>query len=577
MSSIDDEFALLFLPDLELLNSLNNGPPASVDAAGSDKRSEATSFNHYTMDEINTDESFHPASLDVVYPDRNPLKGGHWLHHYSKLTNSYNPLLRQLPPSFVGYPSAEPPVPIQPALPSVSTQIPAEIPLGATEFMNSQMSQQSVDINSIPPQDTTRLVLESLVGNSPAPDLPMNVNIAAAALRKSKQSSSDYAHLLLLSSHKVEDVSLLDDRLRKVEIHAYGDIDGRFLYTKPGSTEAEVSRISCYRRNYIQIAFDIVFDQWPQFVSTPQQDKIPITGLTLSVYATTNFSLDKIELLVFDKDRKKVQTSPDVVFLDNSTFHYPRTQFTGKPNRKFVLKKTQFRNATPNNGKSTVFQNYYYIIVSVAATTQGFGDIPLMSLKSVPIKVRGRNPSFYNDRNDILIIKPLNHTAHPSTSLIGSEEPPVLEAQEESPMLQITKIMKPQPLSQNNTPNVDETIVDSTPEEALETPVSPRPQSKTPSNYEYFPLSNVYYLPPIDAHYFPHGVHHPRQSSIVKHRKQSQGLENRSSPTDESLKKSEAINNPEKLGSSNRFIKMRLMNILNNDSGTNRSNPGAYH
>lgn len=52
------------------------------------------------------------------------------------------------------------------------------------------------------------------------------------------------------------------------------------------------------------------------------------------------------------------------------------------------------------------------------------------------------------------------------------------------------------------------------------------PLNKTNSRYKYFPISNVYYLPPINAVYFPHRAHQQMNKESDATNSESPTIEN---------------------------------------------------
>lgn len=343
--------------------------------------------------------------------------------------------------------------------------------------------------------------------------------------------------------------------------------------------------ISCYRRNYIQIAMNLNLSG---FVETGMDDNKIVKLQTneygysvtrvvkwfrISVFAVTNVSNTRNVPIIIcndskDKDKDLAEDADSVVLQPlNSdqnilTLHDSIIKDSEIDNY-YIIKKLQFKNATPNNGNLT-FQSYYHLRLKVSAVVadpyyddyidestsindndNNCNEINLFELGSEPIIVRGRNPSFYSEKNDILI---KNRSINSRTSFKESDNSnvPFNEAGgESSSQIHDTNNAYPSmedrvgedeshsiPDDENGTNSNDageEDVGDSNESDSRNNKTDTDDQvpsflhgtttvslnalkndfntSSSYPRYKYFPVTSVYYLPPINTVYFPHRVH----------------------------------------------------------------------
>ncbi|ODQ82288.1 hypothetical protein BABINDRAFT_158913 [Babjeviella inositovora NRRL Y-12698] len=302
---------------------------------------------------------------------------------------------------------------------------------------------------------------------------------------------------------------LTDSSNKDVQMSFSGYLNGRFLTNATSSSDT----ISCYRRNYIQSNLALRLSgegiQYPLKVNSME-----VLRLKISVFARSNISKDRIEVLVFEDTvprKRKLPETPSVnpqgdneVSITATDFEFPTPN--SQAMATFVFKKLQFRNATPNNGNLS-FQNFYRLHFSLSAVTAA-GDVILHDLKSSPILVRGRNPSFYSLRQECLIINKTAHSVEARESKSGS--PDDLTKKRSSSMLSIMNLID------------DRGQIASPDPQPTPTPQSTASPSKGSGSYLYISISGAYHLPPLNVVYFPHIAHHPRQSDSVTRRRRSE-------------------------------------------------------
>lgn len=339
--------------------------------------------------------------------------------------------------------------------------------------------------------------------------------------------------------------------------------DSKINNSKIIKTDAKV--LSCYRRNYIQILMDFKLSGFKNY--EPNEAKILkletneynytttkiIKWFKIEITAFSNISKSQNIALIIDEDTKdkdkdtheKNHISPQNITSTEHVITLNRLEMINEEIDNFLsLRKLQFKNATPNNGNFT-FQNYYHLKIKLSAVTadmyfdDDYGDfeatndgnlrneINLLELVSEPIIVRGRNPSFYAERKDLLVKcrSPTSKESYElSMSPLESEEIKFEEKPKDPIESDDYKPIQP-PLQSSESA---ESVTPAKSPTPLNLPANPSPLianlgSKNlnideDSNYKYFPISNVYYLPPINVVYFPHGAHQhsskPKQATI---------------------------------------------------------------
>ena len=349
------------------------------------------------------------------------------------------------------------------------------------------------------------------------------------------------------------------------------DIDNsNFLASVPNQATGEgpvpPAVISCYRRNYIQISMNmqILGIKFPlpllrvQTLDFGYTITRVIKYFKLEVLAGTKMprtSKSDVSIKIRDlyketekEKRAQVTTLSDDTIVPSQILNLEHIILlnddqpvdNGIIDKFFVIKQCQFKSATPNNGHLN-FQNYYHLIVKLSAVvadlyhddyyeedpgmagatgagSTGGGEtneILLCELRLEPIIVRGRNPSFYADRDDMLIRGRLLYSKQSyKLAISGGAEPG-----DETSQFERGISADPAPQNNNDIDQLDDsearlpqtTTTTNQREQSLELlapdvlgPGQDNQDLLTLLRYKYFPILNVYYLPPINVVYFPH-------------------------------------------------------------------------
>lgn len=336
--------------------------------------------------------------------------------------------------------------------------------------------------------------------------------------------------------------------------------------------------LSCYRRNFIQVLLNLHVRGLHADANTLRIHTEPgatrtVKWLKLEVLANTNFSdVENVPMIVADDSRDKERRAKK--YEPQAKLDFTPTYITamehvievadliaalagGDVDSFFAIKKLQFKSATPNNGKLS-FQNYYNLIIRLSAVVDAYdgGDnhVGLVDLVSQPMIVRGRNPSFYEERNDVLIPArvPSDRESYRAGRASPPVDPPAAAVVAPMPDLELEggasgasdasndllspsdddlpkpKAIQPYGLQERANKSLPPLVYSATTSSSinlksiLDQPPVPLQVKSDKSRYKYFPISNVYYLPPINSVYFPHSVHQgsrqkvSRESSVLE-------------------------------------------------------------
>lgn len=259
-----------------------------------------------------------------------------------------------------------------------------------------------------------------------------------------------------------------------------------FNYMTVVAGEPDVSRkhkplmVACYRRNFISIHLRVKV-----------APVLPLHKYRLEVLASEVG--DDPEPVSFFVAKAKSDTAKSNVLEPVSI---AETHVFSAPDDSeiyFSVKKLQFKSATANNINLN-FQTYFQLRVRLYDGEDAAAPV-LASLASCPIVVRGRNPSFYEDRRDVLIAG--RAPALRESYVTEESETTALE----------TALCKEVE---------DEAKAEAKAEVENESEAPASDHGFRRGRYHYFPMLNVYYMPPINVVYFPHGAHQATDRSALR-------------------------------------------------------------
>ncbi|PVU91523.1 hypothetical protein BB561_004362 [Smittium simulii] len=172
---------------------------------------------------------------------------------------------------------------------------------------------------------------------------------------------------------------------------------------------------TCYRRNYFQI--NTCFRLF-NFKGFNQKNEIENTDLPLFIMNSADKSFLKIKRFFIsisafiDNDlAKKIELIMHTSKRDKGPQIFPIPQSiqpggnlqstnitnTGLNKNVICFERLQFKTATANNGKRRAAQQYYKLVLNILADCGDGDKIPVASVSSAKLVVRGRSPGHYND------------------------------------------------------------------------------------------------------------------------------------------------------------------------------------
>ncbi|WPK25944.1 hypothetical protein PUMCH_003282 [Australozyma saopauloensis] len=277
--------------------------------------------------------------------------------------------------------------------------------------------------------------------------------------------------------------------------------------------------ISCYRRNFLNIHI---------VMQASSTDNLSVDGELVEQYrleidATAenpDANDSSFSLRDNDNDAKDFSKVGDNLTVETIGKSHTIKSNELSPESFFMVRKLKFNSSTINSLKLNS-QTYYCLIVRLVADTAS-GSKVLQTLTSAPIIVRGRNPSFYNTRKDI-VIKPKSPCfkasyghSHSQIQRFALEEalseprPSSREEYYEDSSDTHTQSRNEDAYGENASESEEDSPLEEERDTSNEVYIDQvlESMSNNPGkNYHYFPVLNVYYTPPVNVVYFPHGAH----------------------------------------------------------------------
>lgn len=178
-----------------------------------------------------------------------------------------------------------------------------------------------------------------------------------------------------------------------------------------GEADPNITELTCYRRNLFQITGKISIPRFFRHVTTDQGKQIPIVALELAVTATESLEGNTAKIIIVPwktppnlnrtQTEDKAEREPAPVRLDIMNIQDMDGEFIDFP---FQFKRLQFRIATANNGRRKELQQHFVVQLQLVATLSTNDRVPLCSVSSGAIIVRGRSPRNFQSRKGM----PLN-------------------------------------------------------------------------------------------------------------------------------------------------------------------------
>lgn len=348
-------------------------------------------------------------------------------------------------------------------------------------------------------------------------------------------------------------VQIVDHENKPVDIVFRGFLTGRFYTNNHDnfnhiSATREIPRldeqynaevISCYRRNFIRISVNFRRSGEGNLLAIP--NKGIIKRFRIDVLAFANGEDAKPIPVLINTQKESMKDSnkgfADAVYPALMDCSHEVSIADSSGDNYFTIRKGQFKEATSNSMHVSfqTFNNFSIRLIAELRNEVEEKEVIVKELKSSPIIVRGRNPSFYHKRGDVLID---SRPAISRSSFVLSEKEPSEFGRNALPVLSsgLTEQHERPPDSKNS--RLPDSPSDNSSSELTAPKSAFRRHTPTPSGaalatnlgdlldpksfvndkgehtkYRYFPILSVYYLPPINVVYFPHRAHQLKQET----------------------------------------------------------------
>ncbi|KAI8291439.1 hypothetical protein K4K60_001959 [Colletotrichum sp. SAR11_57] len=311
--------------------------------------------------------------------------------------------------------------------------------------------------------------------------------------------------------------------------------------------------LTCYRRNLWQCSGQVTLPRHITHAVDEQGRQIPVFELAASITAIESIEGKMTEIISIPwksahpigAEEPKSSGGPPNIVLDLANGQEVDANRVSLP---LSWKRLQFKHATANNGRRKGLQQHYLVQISLLGKQQSGEYIKIAEISSGPVIVRGRSPRNFDSRKDIPLTgdKKLERRSNSDAS---ASAPPHKDNGMATP---VPKYQPPNNLQRNEQQSAsrketgavavagdvsatDPSVVfraRATSGKAFNVKLTPwsnsdisSPQftksiaaavhntSQSPKEeddllYEYFPLSVDDWMPPVEAIYRPHVVHH---------------------------------------------------------------------
>ncbi|ODV88847.1 hypothetical protein CANCADRAFT_3490 [Tortispora caseinolytica NRRL Y-17796] len=332
-----------------------------------------------------------------------------------------------------------------------------------------------------------------------------------------------FLHLLPAQYH----ATLFDAHKRKVTVDVEMNMLGKFLLVPEACVEIPKDQIHpdnpdvpivFHRRNGIQITGTLSnLNKIATLKTSNMKTDLPVKRLFLEVVGCSTNTNETPQLTTSNPHSSTTRKLSDNA---NDDDEVPKGSYGPHPSAiplskdsdltTFAWKRILFRSATANNGKKRMMQEYYFLEVLLNAELQDGRIETVLSAKSRPLIIRGRNPRSYI----VKVALPIN--------LPRSREPRHLPSDTSNDLKDPPSIHSNSIDRANFTPNDDEQMRKRSNDELSvasdqkkrkvddSSLASGSPRPLIQGNYEYIPITVNYYMPPVEVVYRPHAAHHPQ-------------------------------------------------------------------
>ncbi|TVY35607.1 Protein pacG [Lachnellula subtilissima] len=390
-----------------------------------------------------------------------------------------------------------------------------------------------------------------------------DLNFEGDGLLWRRRAPQDLDNKLLGFGAPIMKAPVLDDRGQQSWPQMTAELYGMFFVAEDvfgGDTAGRPMELTCYRRNLFQISGSVTLSRNVTHMVNEQGQQIPLYDLTATISALESIEGKSTEIICVpwktsagSSSDDKAGAAPPKWPLDLSTNPELDPLSVSIP---IAWKRLQFKHATANNGRRKGLQQHYVIQINLMATLATGENFQLAEIQSGPIIVRGRSPRNFDSRKDVPLserkLEPKQRAMSDASASTNVPQVKVDPAVSNSSYRFYALNALQTPLDLPDWSNFKSATLPS----STTSPETHRPSKKacslqqrpfipsplddeygrkevgrsggesplvrksshgakaaaSPENtdllYEYFPLSLDDWMPPVDAIYRPHVVHH---------------------------------------------------------------------
>ncbi|PNH50062.1 hypothetical protein VD0003_g7096 [Verticillium dahliae] len=309
---------------------------------------------------------------------------------------------------------------------------------------------------------------------------------------------------LLGFSAAASKATLVDETGQDVDISSMtAELRGMFFVAEDvfgGDTAGRPLELTCYRRNLWQCLGEITLPRHITHVIDEHGNHRPVFELSASIGAVESIESKVTEIISIPwkstnpmpGEEMKATSAPPNCPLDLST---GQEVDANRVTLNMSWKRLQFKHATANNGRRKGLQQHYVVQINLLARPQSGDWIKVAEIASSPVIVRGRSPRNFDSKKDIPLTGEKKSGARSNSDASmqhrdsnGGQPPPLQRLSSSGSSVQ--------------SPRFSKTAA------ATRPTASQSPKDDEDMLYEYFPLSVDDWMPPVEAVYRPHIVHH---------------------------------------------------------------------
>ncbi|KAF7544489.1 hypothetical protein G7Z17_g9907 [Cylindrodendrum hubeiense] len=315
-----------------------------------------------------------------------------------------------------------------------------------------------------------------------------------------EESPQELDNKLLGFSAPISSATVIDEAGQFSETAMTAELYGMFFVAEDvfgGETSGRPLELTCYRRNLWQCSGQITLPRTATNVVNEQGIQIQIFELIATITATESIEGKPTEIISIPwknatappGEESKIVAAPPNITLDLTSGQEVDANQISMP---ISWKRLQFKHATANNGRRKGLQQHYVVRIGLLGKTKSGDLIQIAEIQSGPVIVRGRSPRNFDSKKDV----PLTSDKRVERRNTATPDPSTIKMARENSQA----FMQRYNSLGNIQPGKAAAVVGQNTDHS--------PSEDADPLYEYFPLTVDDWMPPVDAVYRPHVVHH---------------------------------------------------------------------